>query len=192
MAERNNGSSRTSTLKGGQTATRDKESDMDDSIPAGGYGAASAPASEPGRGFLELYKPGQGYYTRVWTGAAAALFIFWGAHWLFTKLGVFNSKVLQVAFAVAVILGFGLWAYHLLGRSRKVGDFLIATEGEMKKVNWTSRREIIGSTKVVIFVVISMTIILFLVDLFFMAFFSGIGVLKGPGFIQTVRAMFGA
>jgi len=179
-------------MKGGQTAIREKESHMDESIPAGGYGAASAPANEPSRGFLELYKPGQGYYTRVWTGAAAGLFICWGAHWLFTKLGVFNSKVLQVSAAVAVILGFGLWAYHLLGRSRKVGDFLIATEGEMKKVNWTSRREIIGSTKVVIFVVIAMTVVLFLVDLFFMGFFSGIGVLKGPGFMQTVRAMFGA
>jgi preprotein translocase SecE subunit len=192
MAERNNGSSRASTIKGGQTAMRDKESDMDESIPAGGYGDSSAPATGSSRGFLELYKPGQGYYTRVWTGAAVGLFICWGAQWLFKKLEVFNSRVLQVSFAVAVILGFGLWAYHLLGRSRKVGDFLIATEGEMKKVNWTSRREIIGSTKVVIFVVISMTVILFLVDLFFMAFFSGIGVLKGPGFIQTIRAMFGA
>ena len=190
MAQRNNGSTRASTPGGGHTAIRDKESDMDESIPAGGYSASPAPAAEPRRGFLELYKPGQGYYTRVWTGAAAGLFICWGAHWLYTKMDVFGNRVVQVAFAVAVILGFGLWAYHLLGRSRKVGDFLIATEGEMKKVNWTSRREIIGSTKVVIFVVISMTVILFLVDLFFMAFFSGIGVLKGPGFIQTVQGMF--
>ena len=29
-------------------------------------------------------------------------------------------------------------------------DFLIATDSEMKKVNWTSRKELIGSTKVVI------------------------------------------
>ena len=29
-------------------------------------------------------------------------------------------------------------------------DFLVATDREMKKVNWTSRKDLIGSTKVVI------------------------------------------
>src|SRR3712207_7866772 len=38
---------------------------------------------------------------------------------------------------------------HLMNKPANV-DFLIATDSEMKKVNWTSRRELIGSTKVVI------------------------------------------
>ena len=41
-------------------------------------------------------------------------------------------------------------------------DFLIATDSEMKKVNWTSRKELIGSTKVVIIFVLFITLMLFL------------------------------
>ena len=55
---------------------------------------------------------------------------------------------------------------------------MIATEGEMKKVNWSTRREILGSTKVVIVSVIILSMILFLVDVAFMGFFILIGVLK--------------
>ena len=164
---------------------------MDESMPTYGESAASMPASsEPSRGFFDLYKPSQGYYTRVWTGAVSGLLTCWGAQWLYTKLEVFDSRILQVSAAVIVILGFGLLGYWALGLNRKVCDFLIATEGEMKKVNWTSRKDIIGSTKVVVFVVVAMSILLFVIDLFFMAFFSGIGVLKGPGFFETVRMMF--
>ncbi|MCK4850305.1 MAG: preprotein translocase subunit SecE [Phycisphaerae bacterium] len=45
---------------------------------------------------------------------------------------------------------------------------MIATEGEMKKVSWSSKKEIIGSTKVVIVTLLIMGLVLFLVDLFFM------------------------
>ena len=55
---------------------------------------------------------------------------------------------------------------------------MIATEGEMKKVSWSTRQEIIGSTKVVIFTTIFLAMLLFLVDLCFMKFFQFIGVLK--------------
>ena len=57
-------------------------------------------------------------------------------------------------------------------------DFMIATEGEMKKVNWSTRREIIGSTKVVILFTVLLALLLFVVDLSFQALFSWIGVLK--------------
>ena len=68
----------------------------------------------------------------------------------------------------------------LVGGSSTVGlgDFMIATEGEMKKVNWSSRREILGSTKVVILFTVLFAVILFVVDIVFMSFFSGIGVLR--------------
>jgi preprotein translocase subunit SecE len=64
---------------------------------------------------------------------------------------------------------------------RKSCDFLIATDGEMKKVNWTSRRELISSTKVVIVVTVLMALLLFFVDWAFMRFFRAIGVLYGGG-----------
>ena len=48
----------------------------------------------------------------------------------------------------------------------------------MKKVSWSSKREIMGSTKVVILFTLLMAFFLFLVDLLFQWFFSAIGVLK--------------
>ena len=53
---------------------------------------------------------------------------------------------------------------------------MIATEGEMKKVSWSSKKEIVGSTKVVIVTLLIMGAILFLVDLFFSYFFKLINV----------------
>ncbi|HEX2973736.1 MAG TPA: preprotein translocase subunit SecE [Tepidisphaeraceae bacterium] len=62
-----------------------------------------------------------------------------------------------------------------------VADFLIATESEMKKVNWTSRKELMGSTKVVILFMFLIAAALFLIDVAFGYFFYLIKVLKtGP------------
>lgn len=141
-----------------------------------------APRGERG-GFFDIYKPSQGYHTRVWTGVSAGALICWFAHFLYEKFELVGSgtktQYIQVGVAVATIVSLGLLTYWLLALNRRVCDFLIATEGEMKKVNWTSRKEIIGSTKVVIFVVIFMSIALFVVDVLFMLFFNAIGVLKG-------------
>ena len=83
---------------------------------------------------------------------------------------------------------FGYWALAL---NHRICDFLIATEGEMKKVNWSTRKDIIGSTKVVVFVVIFMSVLLFVVDMFFMSFFSAIGILRtGSGMIEALRSLF--
>jgi preprotein translocase SecE subunit len=43
-------------------------------------------------------------------------------------------------------------------------DFLIATDREMKKVNWTSRKELTGSTRIVIIFMFSIAFFLFTVD----------------------------
>jgi preprotein translocase subunit SecE len=60
---------------------------------------------------------------------------------------------------------------------QRVADFLIATEGEMKKVSWSSRKEVIGSTKVVIVTTLIMAAVLFVVDIVFQLFFKSIGIL---------------
>lgn len=158
----------------------------------GGFGGG---ASTGGRGgFFELYKPGQGQNTRLWSAVGFGSLVCWFAYFLYEKFAIPDfgeyGRVVQVGVAVAVIAAFGLLAYWLLGRNKKVCDFLIATEGEMKKVNWTSRKEIIGSTKVVIFVLVSLSILLFVVDVLFMGFFTYVGVLKGASFIDTIKEMF--
>jgi preprotein translocase subunit SecE len=62
----------------------------------------------------------------------------------------------------------------------RMADFMIATEGEMKKVSWSSKREVIGSTKVVIFTTFALALILFAVDIIFKNFFQTINVLRIP------------
>jgi preprotein translocase subunit SecE len=53
-----------------------------------------------------------------------------------------------------------------------LADFLIAAEGEMKKVSWSSRQEIAVSTFIVIVVVISMAVLLGTTDIGFRTFFT--------------------
>ncbi|GAH65457.1 unnamed protein product, partial [marine sediment metagenome] len=53
-----------------------------------------------------------------------------------------------------------------------VADFMIAAEGEMKKVSWSSRREIAVSTFIVIVVVILVAMLLGVTDLSFRMFFD--------------------
>ena len=66
----------------------------------------------------------------------------------------------------------------LIGRKPKTVDFLVAIEGEMRKVNWSTKREILGSTWVVIGVSMIIAAILFLADIVFSNFFKIIGVLE--------------
>ncbi len=144
----------------------------------------------PRQGFFDLYKPGQGFYTRVWSGIALAALVVWFAKFLYDKLSTVGAgrvtEVIQVSVAVGVVFLFGLLGFWLLGKNRRACDFLIATEGEMKKVNWTTRKDIIGSTKVVIFVTIALAVMLFVVDLLFILFFNWIGVLEAGGMLQSI------
>lgn len=86
---------------------------------------------------------------------------------------------LQAAVAGAIIFVGAIVIYWLVGVRHGTVDFLVATDGEMKKVNWSTRKEIIGSTQVVIVAAILIASILFIIDLAFSNFFKLIGVLEG-------------
>jgi len=151
-------------------------------------GTRNEPASHGMAG--GIYKPGQGYYTRMWTAIGVGALAVWFVMFLWQKLSLVGTGsttlIVQVSVAVGVLGIIAFIGYRLLGRSPKVNDFLIQTEGEMKKVNWTTRKEIIGSTKVVIFVLVTMSILLFVVDLLFMILFSATGVLKTRGLLDVL------
>jgi preprotein translocase SecE subunit len=53
-----------------------------------------------------------------------------------------------------------------------IAGFMIAAEGEMKKVSWSSKQEIAVSTFIVIAVVIIMAVLLGITDLGFQLFFA--------------------
>jgi len=154
----------------------------------------AAPSGGVGGGLFSLYKPGQGYWTRMGTAGGTVLLIAVLARFIFismntrTKLdwiminglekpGFPTIKLVITAIFCAVSAGLA-WYYF---NKPRVVDFFIATESEMKKVNWTSRKEIVGSTKLVIAFMFLTGIFLFLVDLFFAWLFYMIKVLhKAP------------
>ncbi|MEM1184478.1 MAG: preprotein translocase subunit SecE [Planctomycetota bacterium] len=83
----------------------------------------------------------------------------------------------QAGVAGVLILIGAVLVYWFVGLNRKSVDFLIATDGEMKKVNWTTRKEIIGNTQVVVVAAFLIAAILFGIDNVFRFFFTEIGVL---------------
>jgi preprotein translocase SecE subunit len=91
---------------------------------------------------------------------------------------LFDPLYLQAA-GVAVLVVLGAWCtFWLVGVRPSTVEFLIATDGEMKKVNWSTRRDIVGSTWVVILWSVLLAGGLWVVDFLFQAFFKMIGVLQ--------------
>jgi preprotein translocase subunit SecE len=149
----------------------------------GGIGGPPSRRRLARRGFFEQYKPEQGRYTRVGTFVAAGALVAWGAFFIYERLQVYQgddwfSLMITTGIPIVFAAVLGALAWWACFSARASSDFMIATEGEMKKVNWSSRREIIGSTKVVILFTIVMAVFLFVVDIIFQVIFSWLGVLK--------------
>ncbi len=136
---------------------------------------------------LTPYKAGQGYWTRIFSaigfGAVIAYTAMWvyksSAGWFGDSVGAEQLGLYQGGGAAIVLLVGGALLYWLLYVKRNTSEFLIATEGEMRKVNWSTRKEVIGSTWVVIAISAIIALILLLTDLVFSSFFTWVGVLEG-------------
>ena len=104
----------------------------------------------------------------------------WGIYWLLGELSAVVAQDSQeyvlggVALAITAVAGLLTW--WILNKPNIV-DFMSATESEMRKVNWPSKKEIWGSTGVVIAGTIFIVTLLFIIDLGFTAFFSWIKIL---------------
>lgn len=121
---------------------------------------------------IQIYKRGQATYTRVGTGLGVFVLIVIGCAVLYQHLAS-QSILIQtlVPTFLCVILS---WLTFWVINKPTVSDFLIAAEGEIKKVSWSSRQEIVVSTGVVITVVVLMSVGLAVVDLFFNWIFGGL------------------
>ena len=121
---------------------------------------------------FNIYKRGQGKYARLCSAFAAVIIVGLGCLRLYKKLGAsdvgfwFETMVPAGLFVVLALLIF------LMINKRSIADFLIAAEGEMKKVSWSSKQEIAVSTIIVIVVVFFMSILLGVTDLGFRTFFD--------------------
>ena len=129
---------------------------------------------------IVVYKSGQGYYTRMLSFIASMTLVACLALWIWNHLGgIDNEKTMmtaRVCVMVGICLVFGVLSWYLFNKPSVV-DFMIATEAEMRKVNWPTRREITVSTVVVIVGTIVMALFLLVVDVVSLLFFKLIGVL---------------
>lgn len=117
---------------------------------------------------------------------AAGLLILMGASWLWktlngVRIGSVETVYAQAGAAVIFIAALAVVGYYLIGVHRRVVDFLIATEGEMKKVNWSTRREIMGSTWVVISLTFVVAAIIAFLDMAYSMLFQTLKVLESAG-----------
>jgi preprotein translocase subunit SecE len=123
---------------------------------------------------FKLYKRGQGYNTRLWSGLIAFVVVVMGCYTLYQKLRVYDMILLETLVPTVVCVFFGLLIYWLVNKPT-VADFMIAAEGELKKVSWSSRREIVVSTFIVICVVAVLAMLLMVTDFGFQFLFRWIG-----------------
>ena len=162
----------------------DESSSASDSVAPVKYaGPAVRSPSKPS--FFAIYKKGQGYWTRMGTAIGAGLLGLLLVGQIYSRVPAFMrgdahraSKIAMIAAAVFGLI-YALFAWRLMNKPSNV-DFLIATDSEMKKVNWTSRRELAGSTKVVIGFMFAIAIFLFVLDLFFNTVFYYLHILHDP------------
>ena len=121
---------------------------------------------------LKIYKRGQGYYIRLYTALALFFIVATGSYVLNRKL--LNTGIwIEALVPAAVCIGFGLLIYWLVN-TPKIADFLISSEGEVKKVSWSSRKEITASTIIVISVVLTMAVMLWAADMLFSHLFMNV------------------
>ncbi len=128
--------------------------------------------------FFEIYKRGQGRYLRIATFAAVETVGLGGSLALSAKLEAYAPIYIAYGLPVLLLGALTVFMFWMVNRP-KSADFLIATEGEMKKVSWSSRKEIVGSTKVVIVATFILAAILYAVDVMFAVLSRKLGLMGG-------------
>ncbi|MGD0597876.1 MAG: preprotein translocase subunit SecE [Sedimentisphaerales bacterium] len=109
---------------------------------------------------LSVYKRGQGRYTRMVSALGGAAIVAIGCLQLYRTLdaadiGLWVETMVPVGLFIALSV-LMMWMVN----KPNIADFMISAEGEMKKVNWSTRQEVVVSTVVVISVVIILAVLL--------------------------------
>jgi preprotein translocase SecE subunit len=128
---------------------------------------------------LEKYKWGQGKDTRLYSAAAVAVIAVVGCYRLYEKLKATMDLTQTLGLWLSICIPLGLVAIiggliYWLSNRPSVADFLISAEGELKKVSFSSKREIAVSTTIVIVVVLLMSAMLGVADFVFDIFFTNV------------------
>ncbi len=121
---------------------------------------------------FDIYKRGQGKYTRLCSAFGIAIIAGLGCLQLYKKLQAGDLGLwAETMVPAGLFIILALLIFWLVNKP-SLADFLIAAEGEMKKVSWSSRQEIAISTLIVIVVVIGMAVLLGTTDIGFRTLFT--------------------
>ncbi len=129
---------------------------------------------------IRIPKINQGRTVRVATGVGFGLVALVVAVYVGQVLSRYLPETLgyrvyvQYGAAAVVFVALGTVAFFWVNKP-KVVDFLVATESEMKKVSWSSKAELVGSTLVVIGTVVTMGLLIFVCDVVFKFVFDTMG-----------------
>jgi len=119
-----------------------------------------------------IYKRSQGKYTRLCSAFGAAIIAGLGCLRLYQQLEAADLGLwVETMVPAGLFVVLGLLIFYSVNKPA-VADFLISAEGEMKKVSWSSRKEIAVSTIIVIVVVILLAVLVGAADTGFQIFFS--------------------
>lgn len=91
---------------------------------------------------------------------------------------IFQRVYLQAGGAGLFLIAGMMVIYWLVGLKPRTVDFLIATDAEMKKVNWSTRREITVQTQVVIVAFFMIAALIFAIDYVFQGVFRLLHVIR--------------
>jgi preprotein translocase subunit SecE len=112
---------------------------------------------------FNLYKRSQGRVARQATFAALGVIVALGC---WSLSAYYSGASTTVRYAIPlVVLAAGLWASFRAVQMPSFADFLIAVEGEMNKVSWPSRGELVRASIVVMVVIFLLAAVLFAFDL---------------------------
>jgi preprotein translocase subunit SecE len=128
---------------------------------------------------IEQYKWGQAKDTRLYSAVALAVLAGIGCWRLYDKLQGTLDVTQSAGLWISATVPLGLFALisaflYWLVNQPTVADFMISAEGELKKVSFSSRKEIVTSTFVVIIVVFLMAFMLGAADFIFDMFFTNV------------------
>ena len=130
-------------------------------------------------GMMEYAKPGLGRWSRMGALVGIGALTLFGAYAFYMnpslsspwwqdlwKTMIFGKSlsVKPILFPSAGIFATVMLVTYLLLNREKWAEFLIETEGELKKVSWPARKEYLGSALVVVLVVAVISIFLHFVD----------------------------
>ena len=146
-----------------------------------GFGRWLVRVEEAGWFHANQFKPNQGLRVRRGTAIGLLLTGVFGiitmiqhhalssGHWQVdipgTNLMVPIMFKVNMTLVVTLLVALGWFSWRVVNWPA-FADFLIATEAEVNKVSWTTRKRLVQDTVVVLVTVFLMTVFLFLVDIF--------------------------